>query len=177
VPSRAGSARRYADALFSIAKDRGSEDAFLAELERLAVILRDEKAASVFISPRLTLAQKRDLAESLAGPFSRETLALLQMLLERKRIEVVPALAEAFADLVREAKGIERAEVRTAVALAPDEEQMVTRWLEARTGRRVEIESHVDPEIIGGVVARVGDQLIDASVRGRLEALRKRLKA
>jgi F-type H+-transporting ATPase subunit delta len=177
VRIRAGSARRYADALFLIAHERGTEEAWAAELHRVGAVLRDESAARLLTSPRLTLSQKRDLLESTAGPFSRETSALVVMLLERGKPELLPTLAESFADRVREAQGIDLAEVTTAVALGAGERSAVEAWLQERTGRRIEMQTRVDPSILGGVVARVGDQLIDASVRGRLEALRRRLRA
>jgi F-type H+-transporting ATPase subunit delta len=102
--------------------------------------------------------------------------SLLTLLLERKRIDQLPVLAEAFADLVRQQKGIRLAEVTTAVPLNEADRAAVAQWLTRYLGYAVDVRYAVDPEIIGGVVARVGDQLIDGSVRGRLEGLRRALR-
>lgn len=174
---KGGSARRYADALFAIAAERDSIDALAAELDRIAAAARDRQAMRVLAGPGLTLQRKREIVDALAGPLSRETGALVNLLLERNRAALLPKLAEAFAVRVRERRGVELAEVTTAVALPEPEQQAVATWLAAYLGKQVEVEARVDPEIIGGVVARVGDQLIDASVRGRLETLKRRLQA
>lgn len=175
MPVRAGSARRYADALFAIAGERRTVDAWADELNRIASVAREPLATRLLGSPALGAKRKRQVIESLAGPLSKETLALVEILLERKRGELVPALAEAFAERMRQQRGIELAEVTTATELNEEDRQLVARWLGGYLGRTVELQNHVDPEIIGGVVARVGDRLIDGSVRGRLEALRRQL--
>lgn len=177
MASRAGSARRYADALFAIAVERGSIDALAAETDRIATAAQDPQAMRVLAGPGLTLRRKREIVDALAGPLSRETGALVDLLLERNRAGLLPNLGEAFAARVRERRGVELAEVTTAVPLSEPEQQAVATWLAAYRGKQVEIQPRVDPEIIGGVVARVGDQLIDASIRGRLEMLKRRLQA
>jgi F-type H+-transporting ATPase subunit delta len=176
MPAPSGSARRYAEALFSIARDRGSIDAWADELAQLRALAMNRGGMRVLESPELSLAKKEEIIQAAAGPLSPETTALVKILLQRGRVELIPALADAFNERVRKHRGIELANVTTAVPLEEAERRLVTQWLNARLGQTVEIEEHVDPNIIGGVVARVGDQLIDASVRGRLETLRRRLK-
>lgn len=177
MAQRAGSARRYADALFAIAVEQGSIDALAEELNGIAAAVQDAQAMRVLAGPGLTLQRKREIVDALAGPLSRETRSLVNLLLERNRAQLLPKLAEAFATRVRERRGIKLAEVTTAVVLPEPEQEAVASWLAAYFGTQVEIQPRVDPGIIGGVVARVGDQLIDASVRGRLETLKKRLRA
>ncbi|HZT05913.1 MAG TPA: ATP synthase F1 subunit delta [Chloroflexota bacterium] len=172
-----GPAGRYAVALFSIARERGTIDAWADELRRLAAVVADPAVARVLGSPGVAIRQKQEALESVAGPLSREVGSLLTILLERKRVDKLPELAEAFADLARAQKGIALADVTSAVPLAAPDQQYVEGWLARYLGRPVETRFSVDPEIIGGVVARVGDQLIDASVRGRLETLRKQLRS
>ena len=167
-----GSARRYADALFGLAVDRGSIDALAAELDRIAGAAQDPQVMRVLAGPGLTLQKKRELVEALAGPLSGETLTLVTILLERHRGELLPSLAEAFAERVRQRRGIALAEVTTAVVLPDEDRRAVETWLATYLGKQMEVRTHVDPEVIGGLVARVGDTLIDASVRGRLETLK-----
>jgi len=175
VRRQSGSARRYADALFGLAVERDALDAWAGELQRIRAVAEDPTALRILAGPRVSLEQKRRVIESLAGPLSREVVSLTRILLERKRIELFPGVAEAFVDRLRAHRGIALAELTTAVELAESERRLIAERLEQRLGRSVEVEARVDPAIIGGVMARVGDQLFDASVRGKLESLRKRL--
>lgn len=170
------SARRYADALFGIALERDALDDWAAELRRISATVQNPEAARVLASPRGGLQAKRRVLEALVGPITREIFALVNILLERRRITLLPALADAFADRLRAHRGIELAHLTSAVELSESERDLLAERLATYLGRKVEVETQVDPEIIGGVVARVRDQLIDASVRGRLQALRKRLQ-
>ena len=172
---RAGSARRYADALFGLAVERGTLDDWAAQLQRIGEILRDPTAQRTLAGPTGSVDAKRRAIEALAGPLSREVLALVSIMLERKRILLFPALADAFAAQLREHRGIELADVTTAVAIGDAERGLVAQRISDEIGKQVELRTNVDPEIIGGVVVRVGDQLYDASVRGKLENLRRRL--
>jgi F-type H+-transporting ATPase subunit delta len=100
---------------------------------------------------------------------------MVAIMLDRKRIELLPALAEAFAAQLREHRGTELADVTTAVVIGEAEQNMVAERISRRIGKQVELRTKVDPDIIGGVIVRVGDQLFDASVRGKLEILRRKL--
>jgi F-type H+-transporting ATPase subunit delta len=96
-------------------------------------------------------------------------------LLDRRRIVLLPAIARAYRDLTDAHVGRVRAEVTSAQELTPATLDRVRRSLEQRTGKKVIIKSAVDPDLIGGVVARVGDLVLDGSVRTQLEDLRTRL--
>lgn len=171
----ASSARRYADALFGLALERGTLDDWAEQLQRLATIVEDPVAQQALAGPTVRLEAKRRAIEALAGPLSREVMALVGIMLERKRIDLAPALAKAFAELLRAHRGIELADVTTAVGVGEDELSLVAARISRRLGKRVELRTNVDPGLIGGVIVRVGDQLFDASVRGKLESLRKQL--
>ena len=102
----------------------------------------------------------------------------LHILVDRHRLDQVPGILEALRELINVQRGIVTAEVTTAVPLDAEMEQVVTQRLATHLGReprQVTIRSRVDPSIIGGVIARVGDQVIDDSVRGRIERLRRTL--
>ena len=171
----AGSARRYAVALFGLAVERGALDDWAAQLGRIAAIVLNPTAQRALAGPAGSVADKRRALEALAGPLSREIMALVAILLDRKRIDLAPALAEAFAQRLREHRGIELADVTTAIELGEAERALVSERIARQVGRTVELRTNVDPDIIGGVIVRVGDQLFDASVRGKLENLRRRL--
>jgi F-type H+-transporting ATPase subunit delta len=159
-----------------MAVERGTLDQWADELSRVGAVAQDPRVMRALHTPVIGLQAKRQIIQSLAGPLSREPMSLVSILLERKRVELLPGLAEAFADRVREHQGIALAEVTTAVPLAEAERTYVAQRLASYIGRNVEVQTRVDPQIIGGVVARVGDQLIDASVRGKLELLKRRLQ-
>jgi F-type H+-transporting ATPase subunit delta len=171
----AGSARRYADALFGLALERDTLDEWGAQLQRIAAIVEDPVAQLALQGPAGSLEAKRRAVEALAGPLSREVMALVGIMLERKRINRFPGLAEAFAARTRAQRGIELAEVTTAIEIGEDERNIIAERIATQLGKQIELRTNVEPALIGGVVVRVGDQLFDASVRGRLENLRKRL--
>ena len=172
------SARRYATAAFHVAADSGDFDTWLNTLNEVARVLRMPSAWTVFTSPAVPTSEKRSALDRFlpnAPPVIRNYLHILA---DRDRLNEVPDIAEALRDLINQRRGIITAEVTTALPLDPELERLVAQRLAAYLNRepdKVTIRAHVDPTIIGGVVARVGDQLIDDSVRGRLERLRRTL--
>jgi F-type H+-transporting ATPase subunit delta len=88
---------------------------------------------------------------------------------------LIPLINEHLRDLIDRELGVETARVTTAVPLGPSERELIGVRLSARTGKRVRLEESVDPSILGGVLVQIGDQIIDDSVRGRLEQLRRTL--
>lgn len=172
------SARRYASAAFTVAEQTGDFDAWLATLDEMSRILQMPSARTVFLSPMVPPAQKAAAMERLAPKATPIMRNFLRILIDRDRVAEVPGIAEALRELINQRRGIITAEVTTAVPLEPEMERLVASRLAAHFGRepqKVNIRAHVDPAIIGGVVARVGDQVIDDSVRGRLERLRRTL--
>ena len=116
------------------------------------------------------------MAESIFGKaVSRPVLNLIGLMLRRGRIEQLPRVAAEFRRLDNARQGITLATATSAAPLTPDEVRALTERLEQFTGGRVELDLQVDPSLLGGLVVRVGDRLIDGSVRGRLERLRNQL--
>jgi F-type H+-transporting ATPase subunit delta len=177
VPTSA-TAGRYATAAFTVASESGELDRWLSELTELARIMQMPSARIVFASPAVPSEQKRAAIERLlpnASPLLRNFLSILAI---RDRLREVPDIAEALRELINEQRGIVEAEVTTAVPLDAELERVVAQRLATYLERRpdqVTLKSRVDPSIIGGVVARVGDRVIDDSIRGRLDRLRRAL--
>lgn len=173
-----GAVRRYAQAVFEMADEQGTLALWERDLSALAGAFADAQVAAYFESPQVPTAQKVDTANQLMGadaqPLARNLVGLL---IERGRIGALPRLYADFHDRMLERQGIAVGEVTTAVPLGPEELALVRQRLAAVVGKDVEIRTVVDPEIIGGIVARVGDQLIDGSVIGQLRKLRERLVA
>lgn len=171
--------RRYARALLDVATQQGADAGVLGEeLAAWAVLLQGHgEAREALTSPAVPLDKRKAAAEALAdrvksSPICRRLLALL---VERGRLEALPAVAAAYRDLWNAARGITEAEVTTAVPLGEGEEAALQGALRGAAGGDVEIETRVDPTIVGGVVVRMGGRTYDGSVRSRLQALRAHL--
>jgi F-type H+-transporting ATPase subunit delta len=170
-------ARRYTEAVFSLARDSGSFDQWQRDLDKLAELTGDSQAAMVLASPKVTEETKLALiTEQLSGS-QPEALNLAQLLLERGRLSIATEMADVFRELALAELGIVVAEVTTAMPIDKAAETAIRQRLSTLVGKQVEIRTHVDESIIGGIIARVGDQLIDGSVSNQLRRLRVRLGA
>jgi F-type H+-transporting ATPase subunit delta len=177
VPASA-TAKRYATAAFTVARDEGDYDLWLGTLNELTRILAMPSARVIFTSPTVAAADKRRALDRLLPNATPTMRNFLHILADRDRLDEAPGIAEALSDLINKERGILTAEVTTAVPLDPQLEQVVAQRLAGylqREPSQVTIRARVDPSIIGGVVARVGDRVIDDSVRGRLDRLRRAL--
>lgn len=173
-----GAIRRYAQAVFEMADQQGTLDQWERDLRALDDAFRNPQVAAFFDSPQITASQKRATADQILGPEAQQlTRNLIGLLIERGRIGALPQLYVSFHDRMLERQGIAVGEVTTAVPLGPEEMAVVGQRLKAMLGKEIEIRAVVDPDIIGGIVARVGDELIDGSVIGQLRKLRERLVA
>lgn len=171
-------ARRYAEAAFEIAERDDSFDRWLEELGLAAGIAADERVGRVLDDPSRSPDERDEVLRRLfAKRLSRPTLSLVRLLVRRSRLELLPAVATEFRRLVHRRRGIVEAMVTSAAPLTDAETDAVRDRVVAMTGANVELQVVVDPDLIGGLTIRVGDQLLDASVRGRLERLRDQLVA
>jgi F-type H+-transporting ATPase subunit delta len=173
---RASAARRYAEAAFEVATRDDTVAAWRSELDLAGAIVEEVRVGRALANPSIALETRTATAEATFGPHvGRPVLNLIGLLLRRGRIEELPRLAAEFRRLDDELQGVTHATVTSASALKPDEIRTLTKRLEQRTGGRIELDVQVDPSLLGGVVVRVGDRLIDGSVRSRLERLRNQL--
>jgi F-type H+-transporting ATPase subunit delta len=173
---RASAARRYAEAAFEVATRDDTVAAWRSELDLAGAIVEEERVGRALANPSIALETRTATAESTFGPHvGRPVLNLIGLLLRRGRIEELPRLAAEFRRLDDERAGVSHATVTSASELTPDEIRTLTQRLEQRTGGRIELDVQVDPSLLGGLVVRVGDRLIDGSVRSRLERLRNQL--
>lgn len=170
-----GAAKRYAQAVLGLAKEQGTLDAWQADLWRLASVIGDPASASYFANPGVSTAEKLAGLDRVMATAQPEARNLIGLLLRRNRLGIVPDMVRLFEDGLRAERGVVVADVTTAEPLSPEERAMVGERLGRLLGKQVELRSTVDPEIIGGLIARVGDQLIDGSVISRLRRLRARL--
>jgi len=172
-----GAAKRYAQAVFSLAKENGTLDRWLEDLAALNDLVHDQGAGQVLTSPAVSESDKYKLVDSVLASGQKEARNLAHLLIQRGRVNVIPDIAQAYGEAVLKERGIVIAEVTTAEPLGPAEQVMVQRQLSRMVGKNVQLRLATDPEIIGGVIARIGDQLIDGSVINQLRRLRARLAA
>jgi F-type H+-transporting ATPase subunit delta len=172
-------ARRYAKALFSLGVDAGSYDRFGQELEDLVRVYEISADLRLALeNPVIKPAEKQAILRAVLPRVAPSPLVqrFALLLLERGRFTILRAIARAYRELADARAGQVRAKVTAAEALGPADLDRVRRALEKRTGRKVIIESSVDPQLIGGIVARVGDLVLDGSVRTQLDEMRRRLQ-
>jgi F-type H+-transporting ATPase subunit delta len=175
MPGPRTTARRYAEAAFQIAERDDTVDRWLADLHDATAALGDERVARVLQNPAVPLDARQRLLGAALADRPAPVRNLVALLLRRGRVELLPDVAREYQRLRDRRAGIVTAAVTSAAALDEDEVRALTQRLEQMTGGQVRLETDVDPGILGGVVVRLGDRLIDGSVRGRLERLRTRL--
>ncbi len=168
------SARRYAQAMLELAEERRSVDEWRASLDRVAAAL-DRETLRVLASPSISMARRRTALERASAQEPAGIRALLMQLLARGRIVIFPNIVRAFHDLLDAREGIVKGVVTTAVPIDERARRGLVGELEKTTGRKLRATFSVDPAILGGTIVRLGDRLIDASIRGKLAALRERL--
>ena len=168
----------YAEALFRIVKAEGELDRVEDELFRFGKLLEKQHELKQALSDQsIDRAQRTKVLEDLlADKVSPHTLSLLAFVVEQGRARQLPQILDQLSDLAAEARQSVVAEVRSAVPLDDDQRDELAGALSKATGKKVEVKSLVDPSIVGGVVAKVGDTVIDGSVRRRLEQLKEQVR-
>jgi F-type H+-transporting ATPase subunit delta len=171
------SALRYAEAIFDLAVEGDTLDPWAGDLRAIADFIEQPDVSGILLSGRIPRDEKRRLIEAgLSGDVSPLALNLVRLLNDRGKLQIARDVQRRYQEMLDDRRGIAHATVTTAVALSDDERRAVTGKLSSITGKQVDITSVVDESIIGGVVARIGDQLIDGSTRTRLLALKRRLE-
>jgi len=168
-------ARRYAQAYFDLAHEAGKAEEWGRELERVAEALGDPAVLRTLDDPRLKQPQRVELAGSLLEGTTPQAANLVRLLLERGRLAALPAVLAHYRRLADRASGVVRAEVTSAVPVSDQEAERLKKSLSDRLGTQVQTTVRQDPEILGGLVIRIGDRVIDGSVRTRLQQLRTAL--
>lgn len=178
MPRPSTAARRYAEAAFEIARRDGTLDRWTDDLRTAADLLVRDELARVVDNPAVPFTARRDILEQLLEPrISPQAFNLCVLIAQRGRLSILPAVAAEYKRLVDRERGIVPALVSSATPLEPAELEAIGARVREMTGAQAEIETRVDPALIGGITVRIGDRLIDASVRGRLERLRDRIVA
>ena len=167
-------ARVYAEALFEAAKQKGNLDVIREQLGQIADALdRDRELAVFFFSPYFSSAEKRDGIQRAISGGEPELVNFLELLVEKHRMPVIFRIRRRFDELWAEENKRLEVTLTSAVELDPEVVDRVRAEIERQTDRTVELRSRVDEDVLGGLVLQVGNMVLDASIRNRLERLRK----
>src|SRR6266516_843857 len=167
-------ARVYAEALFDVAREKGKLDAIRDELAQFADAIESNRdLQAFFFSPRFSSAEKVEGLERAVSGADPELLNFRELLIEKRRMPEIFRIRRRLEELWKREN--RRIDVTVTSAIELDETVIgkIGEEIERQTGQRVELASVVDEEILGGIVLQVGDMVLDASIRNRLDKLRK----
>jgi F-type H+-transporting ATPase subunit delta len=176
--ARAAAARRYAKALFALARETQRVTEMRAEVARLgAVLAESEELRAVLLQPLHPAPQRRAVLAAVAARLEASPLLrnFLSFLVDQRRLVDWAEIEAEYGRLADAAAGLTHARVTSAAPLSDAQRERLQRVLEQRSGGRVELEVAVDPALVGGVVAQVGDLVYDGSLRTQLRQLRASL--
>ncbi len=169
-----GAARVYAEALFDVARDKGKLDSIREQLAQFADAIDSDRELQVFFfSPYFSSAEKSEGLGRALSEAEPELLNFLELLIEKHRMPAIFRIRLEFEEMwKRENRRID-VTVTSAVELDPEVVRKIGEEIEKQTGQKVELASRVEEGILGGIVLQVGNMVLDASIRSRLEKLRK----
>ncbi len=166
----------YARALFEVAKERGDIDETHDQLGQFAQALNDNRDLAVFFfSPYFSTEEKKDALKRAVTGAEPIFLNFLETLVERHRMPAIFRIRDRYEEMWDDEHKLLPVQVTSAVELEEATVRSIGKRIGEQTGREVELSSHVDPDILGGIVLRVGNFILDASIRNRLEQLRKQV--
>jgi F-type H+-transporting ATPase subunit delta len=165
----------YAEALFGVARAEGTLGEVEDELFRFSQTLQgSDELRNALTDPGIPVSRRQQIVEDLlGGKASSTTVALVSMVVGTGRAKELPEIIQRLVDMSAAEANKAVAEVRSAVPLTDDQVERLAKALGEATGRQVAVKVVVDPSVLGGIVAQVGDTVIDGSVRSRLDRLRK----
>ena len=168
-------ARRYSQAVFNIALERNELDRWQSDLGKIASLGEDATFIALLENPKFHFEDKARLLSEWLGDINPLALNLVYLLVTRGRLGMLADIADEFQRLLDSHRGIERAEVTTAIALNDEDKQKLEELLGVVVGKKVVLQPEVDSSLIGGIVARVGGKLLDGSTHSKLMALKNAL--
>ncbi len=172
-------ANKYASALHAVAQEKNKINEFEADLQMVVDFLKEKgKIKAVLEHPLLDKDEKKEIVEDIfKGLENPEVMNLLKLLVDRKRFDVVDAMFMEYVRLANYTRNVAMAEVTTAIELNDELQEALQKALEKYTGKEIRLVLKTDPSIIGGVVTRIGDSVMDASITRRLSRLYQQITA
>jgi F-type H+-transporting ATPase subunit delta len=169
-------ALRYSHALFESGKEINRLDVFLSQMKDIVAVFNEHKELIEFLNhPNVKANEKKKVLDEIFKGSDTEILKLLMLLVEHGRINEIGMVYKDLRNAVYDYKGIVMANAITAVPMNTDEIEALRQKLSLKHGKKFEIENVIDQEVLGGVYLKIGDEVIDGSVRGQLERMKKEL--
>jgi len=169
-------ARPYAEAAFDLARDADELPSWSDALRRLATVVDTESARELIGNPGLTNEQVAQLVSDASGQLGAEQANFVRVLADNERLAVLPEIAGLFERLRNAHEGVLDAQIRSAYPLVQQQIDDIVATLAEKYGRRIKASVTVDANLIGGVAVKIGDEVIDASVRGKLARMASAMK-
>ncbi len=172
-------ARRYAKAIFSVGQEQGKYEEYNDALTAIAdLFVSTPEVIDALTNPLYPMDVREKVMTGMIGSMEVDSVMgnFLSLLVQKKRAEILPEIAEAYKTMVDEEKNISHGSVISAVELDDELRQNVQATLEKLTGKKVELTANVDPSIIGGIIAKVGDLVLDGSIKTQLAGLKDSIK-
>jgi len=172
-----GVAKRYALALFQIAKENGQVDKMDEEVRVLKELIENSPEINQFLqSPNITLEKKKEMINIAFASTSQHLQNLLMLLIDRHRETIIPSVCYHFITSVNEERGIADAKVYSVKPLSDEEKSAISSTFAHRVGKnKLNIENIVDSNLLGGIKVRIGNQIFDGSLQGKLNRLQRQL--
>lgn len=172
---RIASGKRYAQAAFELAMERNELESWQVSLRKIAELSTDEAFMALVENPKLPFEVKKSLLEERLGDVNSLALNLACLLVHWDKLGTAGNVSREYDRLLDAYHGIEHAEVVTALSLDEKDKERISSQLGEMVNRKVIVDAVIDSSVIGGFTAKIGDILIDGSVRNRLDALRRNL--
>ena len=169
------SVKRYAQAVFEIALESNKLKEWQSDLDKIAELTQNIEFTSLIENPKLPFDRKSKLAREILGKMNPMALNLVYLLIAKGKLRNAIELADEYKRMLNDHYGIKTAQVTTAIALDTTEREKLNSHLAKIIGKKVDMNIDVNPDILGGFIARIDDSLIDGSIRNKLEALKKSL--
>jgi len=168
-------ARRYAQAVFEMALEKKELEKWQTDLESIAASVDNADFLAILENPKVKVNDKTKMLSGILKDVNPMALNLVNLLVTKASIGIAGEISLEYNRLLDSYHGVEQAEVITAVPLDDKDQQKLTENLSNMVGKKVVLNTKVDPEIIGGIIARVGGKLMDGSTRSKLTALKRQL--
>ena len=171
MPAEA-SAKRYAQAIFQIALEGNTLDQWVDDLAFIETSMDNPQFLDLLGAPQIPASEKIVIVKNVLGKII-EPLAvnLVSLLSTRNMVRLIPTISKEYVALLNTHRGVERALVTTAVQINTNHLTKITKVLERISGHHIQVSSAVDPQILGGLIAQIGDRIVDGSARRRLQAM------
>lgn len=171
-------AQRYAKALFSLGKEQGKNEKYGEMLNAIAELYKEESIENALVNPLYPLEARQKVMAKIAELAKADTIManFLNLLVEKKRADILPDIAHEMQVMVDKEQNISHGSVVTAIELDDALKVKIQKTLEQITGKKVIVETKVDSSIIGGIIAKVGDLVLDGSIKTQLNGLKESIK-